>query len=177
MTMMRTRRAYKRTITILAALLVLSVVINIFLLIKVSKAGINAEPVETPQDSASPDISNEPAQSFDQTVKPTEALSASPAVTPTVAPTTKPTETPAATPKATTRPTPTATVKPTVRPTKKPAKTPEPTPTPYYEPTNTPGGLFGTSTPTPAETVQPTPSALPTAEATPTLEQSPDIFG
>lgn len=129
--MIRTRRAFKRAIAVLAVLLALSVGLNVLLFIKLEraeKAGGNrnteqTEAAETPKGSAAP--------TDGQTAEPEKTEESTPA--PTLKPTEKPTPTIV--------PTPTAEPTPTIEPTTE--VTPSPTPkkrrtTPKPEATQTP---------------------------------------
>lgn len=128
MTMIRTRRAFKRAIAVLAVLLTLSVGLNVLLFIKLERAekadgNQNIQQTETPQESA--------AMTDGQTAEPEKTEEPTPA--PTIKPTEKPTPTVA--------PTPTAEPTPTIEPTTE--VTPSPTPkkrrtTPKPEATQTP---------------------------------------
>lgn len=129
MTMMRTRRAFKRTITILALLLILSAALNIMLIIMLCRE--DGQVQGSPEQNAaegSPDIqggivSAEPAAdatatpSAEPSASPTPAPleSASPSPNADAVPSALPTPalTPTSTPKASKRPQKTATPEPT----------------------------------------------------------------
>ena len=109
---MRTRRAFKRTIGILAVLLILSAALNIALIIMLSKAngGTNAaEPAPTPEmsDTAEPEQPTAKPTKRPNRATPTPVpTETSPWVYPTPIQTAEPMDTPAATATAVPTPTP-----------------------------------------------------------------------
>lgn len=159
---MRTRREFKRTIAILAVLLIISAVLNVALMVNIIKLRSNAERGEQPtgsSDATPADAEMSETPPFpDETVDTTQPNEATPTVTPTIEPT--PVQTPSPTPTPAVTPSPSPTPKMSPKATKRPNATVEPTPT-------VSGWVYSSAVPQNTET--------PTLEAPDTTEKEPDM--